>query len=148
MEARKQDFTTSIGLLILRLGFGGYMISHGWRKLQMLLAGDFDKFGDPIGLGSAASLVLIVMAEVVCAVLVTIGLATRLAALPTAIAMGVAAFVVHANDPWTLGAGASKEPALLFLTAFLTLFFTGAGKFSLDALIGPRFRRRTEQPKS
>lgn len=134
--------TRSIGLLILRLGVGGFMLTHGWGKLQMMLAGDFDQFGDPIGLGSGPSLVLVFFAEFVCALLVIIGLATRIAAVPIVFAMAVAAFVVHGSDPWTMGPGASKEPALLFLSAFLALFFTGAGRISVDALIWSR-RERT-----
>jgi putative oxidoreductase len=151
MQARRQDFTTSLGLLILRLGIGGYMLSHGWGKLQMVLAGDFDKFGDPLGLGSAPSLVLVAVAEFLCALLVMLGLATRLAAVPPVVAMAVAAFVAHGSDPWSMGEAArlfmsgeakswaSKEPALLFLIPFLALIFTGAGKFSIDGL----FRLRT-----
>lgn len=150
MEASRQDMTTSIGLLVLRLGMGGFMLTHGWGKLQTVIAGDFDKFADPIGLGTGVSLVLVTTAEFLCALLIVFGLATRIAAIPTVIAMAVAAFVVHLNDPWTMGGGAalfqageapswsSKEPALLFLTGFLALVFTGAGKFSIDALISSR----------
>lgn len=145
LDAPRRELLSSIGLLILRLGIGGYMLTHGWAKLQMLQAGAFDKFGDPIGIGGGPSLVLVVVAEFICALLVMVGLATRLAAVPVVIAMGVAAFVVHAADPWTLGAGASKEPALLFLIPFLTLIFTGPGQFSLDYLI---WRRRPGQPLS
>jgi putative oxidoreductase len=157
MDARPQDTAPSIGLLILRLGMGGYLATHGWGKLQMVLAGSFDQFGDPIGLGSVPSLVLVTIAEFVCAILVMIGLATRFAAVPPVIAMAVAAFVAHGADPWTMEGGyllftsgaseswASKEPALLFLVPFLALIFTGAGRFSIDHLIGGARRRR---PKS
>ena len=150
MEARRQDLTTSIGLLILRVGIGGYLATHGWGKFQMVLDGKFDQFGDPIGLGSGASLVLVMIAEFFCALLVVIGLGTRYAAVPPVIAMAVAAFIVHGGDPWTMGRGyelftsgqaeswSSKEPALLFLIGFLALCFTGAGRYSLDALIGRR----------
>jgi putative oxidoreductase len=152
MEARLQDRPVSIGLLILRVGIGGYMLTHGWGKLQMLLAGDFDKFGDPIGLGKPLSLFLIVMAEFAGALFVMLGLATRFAAVLPVVSMGVAAFVAHGSDPWTMEEGyrlfmtgaskswASKEPALLFLIPFLALVFTGAGRYSLDALIGPRWQ--------
>jgi putative oxidoreductase len=141
----------SIGLLILRLGFGGYMLSHGWGKFQMLLAGDFDKFADPVGMGKELSLVLAVLAEFVCSILVIVGLLTRLAAVPLVVTMAVAAFVVHANDPWSSETAAkaffamqsetwaSKEPALLFLTAFLAMVFTGPGRISVDGLF---WRRR------
>jgi putative oxidoreductase len=132
----------SVGLLVLRLGMGGYMMTHGWGKVQMVLNRQFDQLGDPIGLGNTLSLILATGAEFFCALLVVIGLGTRVAAIPVVITMGVAAFIVHGNDPWTMGAGASKEPALLFLTAFLTLVFTGGGRFSFDALIVPWWQRR------
>jgi len=138
MEAHRQSLTSSLGLLILRLGASGYLLMHGWGKLQMMLDGNFEKFPDPLGVGNGVSLVLIFFAEFVCAVLVMAGLATRFAAVPVVIAMAVAAFVVHADDPWTMGQGASKEPALLYLIAFLTLVFTGAGRCSVDGW----FRRR------
>jgi putative oxidoreductase len=154
METRRQDLMNSIGLLILRLGVGGYMLTHGWGKLQMMLAGDFDKFGDPIGLGSGPSLLLVVTAEFLGALLVMLGLATRLGAALVVVTMAVAAFVAHRGDPWTMEQAfklfmsgetkfpLSKEPALLFLFPFLALVFTGPGKLSLDALIWPRWRER------
>jgi putative oxidoreductase len=111
--------------------------------VQMLLGGDAAQFGDPIGLGPHLSLGLVAFAEFGCALLVMVGLATRLAAVPIVVAMGVAAFVAHAKDPWTMGPGPSKEPALLFLTWALALGFTGAGTLSLDGLIGARRSRRS-----
>ncbi|TVQ30694.1 MAG: DoxX family protein [Phycisphaeraceae bacterium] len=125
----------SVGLLILRLGFGGYMITHGWPKFQMLMRREFDQFPDPLGIGNTMSLIGAAGAEFVCAVLVLVGLATRFAAIPIVFTMGVAAFIVHSDDPWTMGSGASKEPALLFLTAFLAIALTGPGRISLDHLI-------------
>jgi putative oxidoreductase len=154
MEAERKEMSASIGLLILRLGIGGFLITHGWGKVQMLLAGNADKFGDPIGLGSALSLVLVTASEFLCALLIILGLATRFAALPVVISMAVAAFVVHARDPWTMGAAAnaffsgasktwfSKEPALLYLIPFLSLVFTGGGRLSLDGIIAMRRNQR------
>jgi putative oxidoreductase len=150
----REGVAPSIGLLALRLGAGGFMASHGWGKVGMVLEGKFADFSDPVGLGSGLSLVLVAGAEFACAILVAAGLFTRLAAIPPVIAMAVAAFVAHAGDPWTMGEAArlfrakeaehwgSKEPALLFLVAFLALAFTGAGRFSLDALLAKRRGRR------
>lgn len=158
MEARRQDLTNSIGLLILRLGVGGFMVTHGWGKLQMLWAREFEKFGDPIGIGSALSLTLVMFAELICAGLVAVGFATRFAAAPIVFAMVIAVMVGHNSDPWTMAEGfrkfiaaeaklpLSKEPALLYLFPFLTLIFTGAGRLSIDGLIWPWWRaRRTRQ---
>ena len=152
--SERTELLHSLGLLILRLGFGGYLMTHGWGKLQNVLAGKLDAFGDPIGIGVAPSLLLVTFAEFFCALFVALGLGTRIFAIPVVIAMGVAAFVAHGSDPWTMGTAAqrfmageseswgSKEPALLFLVAFLSLALTGPGRFSLDHLIAERWRAR------
>lgn len=151
MNTRFED-ATSVGLLILRLGFAGYLMTHGWGKVQMMVNGQYAMFGDPIGIGSTLSLILVTFAEFVCAALVVIGLGTRIFAIFPIIVMAVAAFVAHGSDPWTMQRGAelffagqseswaSKQPALMFLIAFLTLVFTGAGRFSIDELIARRRR--------
>jgi putative oxidoreductase len=158
-DTPRSPIATSIGLLILRVGVSAYFATHGWAKLQKVLDGQFDQFADPIGLGSGTSLVLVMVAEFICAILVALGFATRLAAIPAACAMVVAAFVVHADDPWTMGAAAqlfrageaeswsSKEPALLYLIPYVALIFTGAGMFSIDHLILRRWRSRGAERK-
>jgi putative oxidoreductase len=154
MDETQREIWRSFGLLVLRLGFGGYLMTHGGVKLEMMLGGQWGAMGDPIGIGSTASLILVAFAEFVCALLVMIGLGTRYASIPVVIAMGVAAFVVHGSDPWTMTTGAmrffagesqswaSKQPALMFLIPFLALIFTGAGRFSLDHLIEARRQSR------
>ncbi len=154
METERREAAASVGLLVLRIGIGGFLVTHGWGKLRMLVGGGAAQFGDPIGLGPTLSLALVTVSEFFCALLIVAGLATRLAAIPVVISMSVAAFVVHAANPWTMDAAASeffsgasktwfsKEPALLYLIPFLSLAFTGGGKFSLDALIAARRSRR------
>lgn len=145
---------SSIGLLILRFGVGGFLAIHGWGKVQMVMNQQFEGFPDPFGLGPAASLILAAGAEFVCSILIMMGLLTRFAAIPIVITMLVAAFHAHGSDPWTSGEGAqlfmagksefpkSKEPALINLFAFAALLFTGAGRFSLDAVLWPRWKAR------
>ena len=122
----KKNFT-DLALLILRLGFGGLMLTHGIPKISML--SDPSQFGDPIGLGPTVSLILTLIGEVVAPILIIVGYKTKWAAIPAAITMLVAAFIVHAEDD--LG---TKEKALLYLTAFIVVFLAGAGKHSLDGL--------------
>lgn len=132
------DLIPSVGLLLLRLVFGGFMaIGHGWGKL-MSFGEVADKFPDPLGIGSRLSMGSAIFCEFVCAMLVVLGLATRVAVLPLVFTMGVAAFIVHGGDPLFMSGGAAKEPALVYLVAFAVLFFTGPGRFSLDGLIGKR----------
>ncbi len=156
MNEARHGVMTSIGLLILRVGTGVYMATHGWPKVQQVLKRDWENFPDLIGIGKAPSLVLAAGAEFVCALLVAIGLLTRFAAVPVVITMAVAAFMVHGADPWTTTEAfdlfvkkqkefpSSKEPALQYLIVFLALVFTGPGRFSLDALIFGRRSGRAE----
>jgi putative oxidoreductase len=134
----KALFTTSVNaialnvaILILRLVGGGFMLTHGVGKLEKLMAGGEIKFADPFGIGPAPSLALAVFAEVVCAVLIVLGLGTRLASIPLIITMAVAAFIAHGDDPF-----AQKEKALLFLAIYLVLLLVGSGKFSADKALG------------
>jgi putative oxidoreductase len=135
----------SLGLLILRLGAGGLMAyGHGWGKLEKLQENP-NAFADPLGIGPSLSLALAMFAELICAVLVAVGLTTRLASIPLIVTMSVAAFMIHAADP-LFGPPPSKEFALLYLAPFATLLFTGPGLFSLDALFWPRlWRQRPEK---
>src|SRR5687768_16339867 len=123
---RSADFA----LLVLRLWVGlSLLVLHGWTKLTGFsrMSG---KFPDPLGVGSSTSLTLAVLAEVGCAILIMLGLFTRPAALVQAILMGVAFFVVHEAK---LAAGpGSGELAFIYLSAFVTLFIAGPGRYALD----------------
>ena len=105
------------------------MITHGWGKFERVINGDF-RFGDPLGIGVEASLILAAFAEFVCSVLVILGLTTRLAAIPLIVTMLVAWQVAHADDPFS-----SQEKAVFYLLSFLTILITGPGKYSLDQKI-------------
>jgi len=54
MNERRQGILTSIGLLVLRVGAGGYLMTHGWQKVIMAAEGKFTGFPDPLGIGSTA----------------------------------------------------------------------------------------------
>ncbi|MEH6537303.1 MAG: DoxX family protein [Psychroserpens sp.] len=122
----KKNFT-DLALLLLRLGFGGFLLTHGIPKINRL--SDASGFPDPLGIGAMPSLILCLIGEVIAPILLIIGFKTKWAAIPAAITMMVAAFVVHAKDD--LG---TKEQALLYLIAFIVIFLTGAGKYSIDGM--------------
>ena len=126
---KPREIYTNIVLLIARLGVAGLMLTHGWPKLQKLMAGGEIKFADPLGIGATPSLVLVVFAEVVCSVLIGIGFKARLATIPLIAAMFTAGFINHASDPI-----AQKEKAFLFLIIYIFLLLKGSGKISLDYL--------------
>jgi putative oxidoreductase len=114
-----------IGLAILRIGASALMMTHGYGKLQMLIDGA--EFGNPLGIGATPSLFLAVIGEFVCPILIIFGFKTRWAAVPTAITMAVAAFIVHGSDPFQ-----KKELALLYLIVFVAIILLGPGKYSAD----------------
>ena len=122
----------SFGLLILRVLVGITMLTHGLVKL-MSFSELSASFPDPIGLGSILSLILIIGAEVGCSLFVIVGAFTRLATIPLVFSMLVVIFVVHASDPFQM-----KELPLLYLGIYILLFFTGAGRISLDTIISKK----------
>lgn len=116
-----------VGLLILRVGMAGLMLTHGIPKFMELIGGNTSVVGDPIGVGGLISSILAVIAEFICPVLIIIGLKTRMATIPVIITMAIAAFMIHGADP--IG---TKEKALLYLVGFITIGLMGAGKISID----------------
>lgn len=125
-------YAIDMALLLLRVGSALMIATHGWAKIANF-SDYLNSFADPIGLGPALSLQLTIFAEFFCAILVALGLLTRLATIPLIIAMATIVLLVHGADPF-----ADKELSLMYLVAFLVLFITGPGKYSLDHRIGRR----------
>ncbi|MGB3145811.1 MAG: DoxX family protein [Maribacter sp.] len=122
----KNSLLKDVGLAFFRITVSAMMLTHGLPKFQKLISGNFE-FGDPIGIGAAPSLFLAVVGEFICPILIIIGLKTRLAAIPAAITMAVAAFIAHGADDF-----GTKEKALFYLVAFITIALVGPGKFGVD----------------
>jgi len=129
-SVKPKNAATHWSLLILRLGIGALMLTHGLPKLQRLLGGGEITFADPLGIGAVPSLVAAILAEVVGSILIILGLGTRLASISLIFTMVVAVFMVHANDPF-----ARKELGLIYLLVYVVLLIMGSGKFSLDRFI-------------
>ena len=123
-----QSWSLDLGILILRLCCA-LMILHGWGKLTEFSDGIAD-WPDPFHVGPVVSKGLTVFAELFCTLLVVLGLFTRLALIPLIICMIVIIFVMHAGEPF-----GEKELGVHYLLAYLTLLFTGPGKYSLDGVI-------------
>lgn len=122
-------------LLAVRVFVGFAMLSHGFPKLQMLLAGGKIDFFDFMGLGPQISLILTVFAEFVCSILLILGLFTRVSLGFLIFTMVIAAFVVHGADPFE-----KREMSLIYLSVYLLLMVMGAGKVSVDHMIERRKR--------
>ena len=126
-----------VGLLVLRVWLGlSMLLLHGWGKF----AGYADKAGgfpDPIGVGNAMSLSLVIFSEFFCAALLVAGLAARFALVPLIVTMAVAFFLIHGGR--LVGDG-SGEMAFLYLAGFVALLIAGPGRYSFDHYILRAFR--------
>ena len=118
------------------------LFNHGLEKLAHFndLVGSFQ---DPLRLGPEASLILVIMAEVGAALLLSVGFLTRIAAAVLVIDMFVAFLMV--NKTQMHGEG---ELAFLYLAGFVFLLIAGGGLFSLDTVAFSQAGRSRIQTKA
>ena len=129
MLLNSEPIAEDLGYLVLRATAGGTMFwQHGWPKI-MTFSERMDHFPDPFGLGGTFSLILIVLAEAKKNAMVILRLWTRTALIPLILGMAVIVFMVKGD-----AAFGEKELALVYLFAFVTLLFTGSGRFSIDRI--------------
>ena len=135
LQLRFLPTSVNLALLVLRVWFALPLLTlHGWSKLTGF-AERSHRFANPFGLGSPASLALVVFGEVFCSVLLVVGLCTRLAATVCGIVMATA--FVHAHGMRFTGQGNGELP-FMFLGAFVALLLAGGGRYSIDARTGAR----------
>ena len=121
-----KKFSFNIGLLILRIGFSIGLMSHGYGKFLRVINGNF-KFSDPLGIGPSLSLILASFGEFIAPIFIIVGCKTRLFSMFPAFTMLVAFTIAHDGDPFS-----RKEKSLMYLIAFIAIYFTGPGKYSVD----------------
>ena len=122
--------TFSAAMLLLRLGIGFLMMSHGYDKL-LHFSSIHNTFINFMGIGSTFSLTLAIFAEFFCSLFLVLDLFTRLSTIPLITTMFVALFQVHQGDFFGKG-----EIDALYLISFIVLLFLGPGKVSVDSMIG------------
>ena len=127
-----------VGVLILRLALGIIFVPHGWPKLKnpTELTGLIGKLGFPL---PALFAWLVALLESVGALLLIVGLATRLVALGLVVDMlvAIAVRIRMMKAPFTStqqAQGWEFEFALVAMA--LALVFTGAGPLALDRYFG------------
>ncbi len=136
---------THMALLVARLWFGLTMLfNHGLVKLTHFseMVGNFPY---PLRVGPEASLILVVLAEVLGALLLTVGFMTRIAAAVLVIDMFVAFLMVHKAG---MSGQDSGELAFLYLAGYVILCIAGGGLFSLDTVVFGKTGRSKLQQRS
>jgi len=135
---------SNLGLLILRLAMGIIFLVHGWPKLDPNspmkgpagFGGFLKQMGVPLPIFFGWVVALL---ETVGAVLLILGLGTRLLAVGFAVNMLVAIFVAKRR---VMKVGFSAQQAtgwefdFALLGGALALLFTGAGTIALDPFVG------------
>jgi putative oxidoreductase len=137
MFGKTTENQTNLALLVLRLTLGAIFVAHGGQKLFMFgldgVAGGFAQMGVPM-----ASVMgpFIGFLEFFGGIAIIGGFLTRLAGLGLAGTMVGAITLVHAKNGF-FNPGGIEFPLMLFASA-IALVITGAGKYSIDAVIGRR----------
>ncbi|MFA6044077.1 MAG: DoxX family protein [Phycisphaerales bacterium] len=137
-STRSTSWSTSAGLLVLRLGAGFLLVTVFEKFLprdgvwgpQQWFVDDVAKMGFPMPRVFAWAAVL---SEFIGGILLMLGLLARPAAFFIAVTTFVAAFIYH-KQPLQPGL-----PAVIYFFMSLSLVFTGPGRISLDALLARRF---------
>ena len=124
----------SVGIAVLRIAAGLVFLDHGYQKMFKMgiggVTGFFGQVGIPLPNVMAT---LITLLEVFGAVAIIVGFLTRPIALAFVLDMLGAILLVQLKN------GFSKfELEFLLFGAAIALFFTGAGRYSIDAMIAGR----------
>jgi len=110
-------------------GVEGFFITGPHNNTELLL-----ELGSPSPLAVATGVALI---ELLCGLVLVVGLFTRLLCVPLALLMLGDILLIHGPNGFFQDNDGYKY-ALLRFTATVVLIFTGPGKAALDTMLGPR----------
>lgn len=128
MVATREERAQDVGLLFLRVSAALFLLwVHGLPKL-LHFSSELQRIEDPLHLGAQVTLCLAIFAEVLCPLLILVGIFVRLACVPILFLLAVAVFWVHPE--WSLEQG---QFAWLLLILFSTLLLTGPGRLAVSS---------------
>lgn len=136
LNAKFLPTSADAGLLLLRIGTGLILfMRHGWEKVSTLSLTN-PNFPALLGLGHNGTWILAMLSDGVFSLLLIIGVGTRWIALYSFTEIFIAWAMVHHFTFLGKSAGADHgELIALYLSAFLALMVSGAGRYSVDAML-------------
>ncbi len=130
---------SNLARLFMRLFVGIMLMQFGIRHLVNFTVMR-DTFPAVLGMGHEASLICMIIIELLCSLFIMVGFLTRIAIIPPIVAMLIAEYhILHDMLPDTsIYAIDSIQPGylpLMFIGIFLFLMLSGPGKISVDYCI-------------
>jgi putative oxidoreductase len=127
---RMDRHQVSLGLLFLRLAGGALLIQ--WRAPQWsaMLNTTRAMVSNPLGISGEFDFFLTLFSELICTILVMLGIFTKFTAVPPLVVMLVMALAMPASTAWS-----TREIYLLHALPFFILTFTGPGDYSIDGRV-------------
>lgn len=122
------DRYAPIGLALLRIMSGLLFLAHGTQKLLSFPGGE--RAGSGLAFDNPGAFAGVI--ELVCGLLITLGLFTRPAAFLASGTMAAAYFIAHAPQNF-FPVNNGGDAAILYCFVFLYLAIAGPGAWSIDA---------------
>ena len=134
--ASKAPALTDLALLLSRVALGVILFAHGWQKFnEWTLAGTAAAFADMGIPAPTAAATFSTAVEILGGAALILGLFTPLAALLNTANLLGALLLVHAGNGVFVGDN-GYELVLALAAGLLVIATLGAGKFSVDGLLG------------
>ena len=134
--ASKYPATGDLALLVSRVALGVILIAHGWQKFnEYTLDGTAASFGDMGVPAPAVAAMFVTAVEVLGGAALVLGVLTPVAGLLNMISLLGALVLVHLQNGVFVQNG-GFELVLALFAGLAVIALLGAGKFSVDGLIG------------
>ena len=140
--ASKFPAVADLALLISRVALGTILIAHGWQKFnEYTLDGTAASFGDMGVPAPAIAATFVTAVEVLGGAALILGVFTPIAGILNMISLLGALVLVHVENGVFVENG-GYELVLALFAGLAVVALLGAGRFSIDGLLGRRAATR------